>query len=489
MAVSILLLHRIAIFFGCPIKYKPLILCAVMAFLVNFATLNISPFLTPMHYALILIFVLTASLGVTFYNARLLKKENLTASANIRGEPDAAGTDETDAVQAAADDSADEVDAAQATADESVDETDAAQASADESASEADAAQATADESADEADVAQVTADESADEADVAQATADESADEVDVAQATADETADEEDAAEATANESASEADATEATADESAGEVDVAQATADESADETGAAQETANETSDEADAAEATVDESADETDAAQETADETSDEADAAEATVDESADETDAAQETADETSDEADVAEATVDESADETDAAQETADESADEEDSDLEPAVLPSEEERQRAKEELRELTEAVGRLHSMDDYLDYADRETKAHRPRRAVFAYKKALGIYWNDDYAPFIAINLSNTYKEMGDYEAASDTYEAALTLPATQKSSAMQQEFHRSIDYLRTIQHILASHGIANMPLAQIPPEVSAEIESAVQEA
>ena len=461
MAVSILLLHRIAIFFGCPIKYKPLILCAVMAFLVNFATLNISPFLTPMHYALILIFVLTASLGVTFYNARLLKKENLTASANIRGEPDAAGTDETDAVQAAADDSADEVDAAQATADESVDETDAAQASADESASEADAAQATADESADEADVAQVTADESADEADVAQATADESADEVDVAQATADETADEEDAAEATANESASEADATEATADESAGEVDVAQATADESADETGAAQETANETSDEADAAEATVDESADETDAAQETADETSDEAD----------------------------VAEATVDESADETDAAQKTADESADEEDSDLEPAVLPSEEERQRAKEELRELTEAVGRLHSMDDYLDYADRETKAHRPRRAVFAYKKALGIYWNDDYAPFIAINLSNTYKEMGDYEAASDTYEAALTLPATQKSSAMQQEFHRSIDYLRTIQHILASHGIANMPLAQIPPEVSAEIESAVQEA
>ena len=196
---------------------------------------------------------------------------------------------------------------------------------------------------------------------------------------------------------------------------------------------------------------------------------------AEATVDESADETDAAQETADE--------------SADEEDAVQATADESADEEDSDLEPAVLPSEEERQRAKEELRELTEAVGRLHSMDDYLDYADRETKAHRPRRAVFAYKKALGIYWNDDYAPFIAINLSNTYKEMGDYEAASDTYEAALTLPATQKSSAMQQEFHRSIDYLRTIQHILASHGIANMPLAQIPPEVSAEIESAVQEA
>ncbi|MFC2607063.1 MAG: hypothetical protein ACFNY0_03170, partial [Selenomonas sp.] len=89
MAASILFLHRIAIFFDCPIKYKPLILCAVMAFFVNFATLNISSFLTAMHYAIILIFVLAASMGVTFYNARLLKKERLAASASIRGEPGA----------------------------------------------------------------------------------------------------------------------------------------------------------------------------------------------------------------------------------------------------------------------------------------------------------------------------------------------------------------------------------------------------------------
>ncbi|MGP1575134.1 hypothetical protein, partial [Selenomonas sp.] len=87
MAVSILLLHRIAIFFGCPIRYKSLILCAVMAFLVNFVTLNISPFLTPMHYGLILLFVLAASLGVTFYNARLVKTAPRKAAADIRGDP------------------------------------------------------------------------------------------------------------------------------------------------------------------------------------------------------------------------------------------------------------------------------------------------------------------------------------------------------------------------------------------------------------------
>ena len=377
MAASILFLHRIAIFFDCPIKYKPLILCAVMAFLVNFATLNISSFLTATHYAIILIFVLAASLGVTFYNARLLKKERLTASADIRGKPEAEEASETAA-----------------------DET---------------------------------------------------TADEVDAVEETADEVANEDEAAEATAEETVDEVEAAEATAEETADEAEAAEATAEEAADEDEAAEATAEETAEETEAAEATVEEAADETEAAEATAEEAADEVDAANAT--------------------------------------AEEAADEAVDEEDLDLEPAVLPSEEERQRAKDELKELTEAVSRLHSMDDYLDYADKESREHRPRRAVFAYKQALGLYWNDDYAPFIAINLGNTYKEMGDYEAASETYEAALALPATQKSVAMQQEFHRSVGYLRTVQHILASHGIAHTPFAQIPPEVSAEIESAAQEA
>ena len=132
MAASILFLHRIAIFFDCPIKYKPLILCAVMAFLVNFATLNISSFLTATHYAIILIFVLAASLGVTFYNARLLKKERLTASADIRGKPEAEEAGET----AADETTADEVDAVEETAEE----TDTAETTAEEAADEVEAA-------------------------------------------------------------------------------------------------------------------------------------------------------------------------------------------------------------------------------------------------------------------------------------------------------------------------------------------------------------
>ena len=415
MAASILFLHRIAIFFDCPIKYKPLILCAVMAFLVNFATLNISSFLTATHYAIILIFVLAASLGVTFYNARLLKKERLTASADIRGKPEAEEASET----AADETTADEVDAVEETADEVANEDEAAEAAAEETANEVEAAEATVEEAADEVEAAEATAEEAAEETEAAEATAEEAAEETEAAEATAEEAADEVEAAEATAEEAADEVDEAEATAEEAASETEADEATAEEPADEDKAAETTAEEAADEDKAAEA----------------------------------------------------------------------NAEEAVDEEDLDLEPAVLPSEEERQRAKDELKELTEAVSRLHSMDDYLDYADKESREHRPRRAVFAYKQALGLYWNDDYAPFIAINLGNTYKEMGDYEAASETYEAALALPATQKSVAMQQELHRSVGYLRTVQHILASHGIAHTPFAQIPPEVSAEIESAAQEA
>ena len=447
MAASILFLHRIAIFFDCPIKYKPLILCAVMAFLVNFATLNISSFLTATHYAIILIFVLAASLGVTFYNARLLKKERLAASADIRGEPEAEETNETDA-----------------------DKT---------TVGKVDAIEATAEEAADEVEAAATTAEEATDEVEAAEANAEEATDEVEAAEATAEEATDEVEAAATTAEKATDEVAATEANAEEAADEVAATEANAEEAADEVAAAEANAEETVDEDAAAEVTAEEDADEDEAAEANAEEAADEVEAAEATAEEDADEGEAAEANAEEAADEVEADEAT----------AEETADEAVDEEDLDLEPAVLPSEEERRRAKDELKELTEAVGRLRSMDDYLDYADRESREHHPRRAVFAYKQALGIYWNDDYAPFIAINLGNTYKEMGDYEAASETYEAALTLPATQKSVAMQQEFHRSVGYLRTVQHILASHGIAHTPFAQIPPEISAEIESAAQEA
>ena len=458
MAVSILLLHRIAIFFGCPIRYKSLILCAVMAFLVNFVTLNISPFLTPMHYGLILLFVLAASLGVTFYNARLVKTAPKKAAADIRGDP------------------ANTLDA-----DKQTDEKPAEDAPMSSTIGDAPVECTPVEETADEINV-----DEAAEKPPVEEATettfanepSDTEADETPAAkEPSADEPADE------MREEEFDESAAEEQLPDASAAEADDAAAKDGQESKESAAAltndEPPFDSASEEPAADETTLDEAAEEPAADETTLDEAAEgpatAADNKNAVEKSSAD--DAAKEPpADETSDEPAAAAITTEPVSD-------------DEEDPDIEPAVLPSEEERQRAKEELKELTEAVGRLHSLDDYLDYADQETRAQRYRRAIFAYKQALGIYWNDDYAPFIAINLSNTYRDVGDYKAAVDTYEAALTLPATQKNAAMQQEFQRSADYLRTMQDILANHGIAAMPFAQIPPEISAEIESVGQKA
>ncbi len=401
MTVSILLLHRVAIFWGCPIRYKPLILCAVMAFLVNFATLNISPFLTPLHYGLILTFVLIASLGVTIYNTRLSKKERSLAAANIQSDH--------------ADDAPVDVAAEESSADD------------------APVDVASEESSADDAPVDVAAEESSADDAPVDVASEESSADDAPVDVASEESNADD--------------------------APVDVA---------------------AEESNADDAPVDVAAEESSADDAPVDVAAEESNADDAPVDVAAEESNADDAPVDVAAEESSADDAPVDVAAEESSAD----DAPVDVEDLDIEPAVPPSKEDRQRAKEELKELTEVVGRLHSLDDYLDYADKATKAHHYRRAIFAYKQALSIYQSDDYAPFIAINLANTYKDIGDYEAAKDTYEAALRLPAAQKNKAMQQEFNRSVVYLRTVEHILASHNITNMPFAKIPPEISAEIES-----
>ena len=491
MAVSILLLHRIAIFFGCPIKYKSLILCAVMAFLVNFATLNISPFLTPMHYGLIIIFVLAASLGVTFYNARLLKKERRTASEDIRGEPaeetpaeeptEEPVADETPAVEPAQEPVADEAPAVEPTEEPVADEAPAVEPTEEPVADEAPAVEPAQEPVADEAPAEEPTEEPVADEAPAVEPAQEPVADEAPAEEPAQEPAADEAPAEEPTQEPVADEAPAEEPAQEPVADEAPAVEPTEEPIADEAPAVEPAQEPVADEAPAVEPTEEPVADEAPAVEPTQEPVADEAPAEEPTQEPVADEAPAEEPTQEPVADEAPAEESAQELVADEAPADEEE----LDDEDLDIEPAMPPSEEERQRAKEELKELTEAVGRLRSMDDYLDYADQEVRAHRSRHAVFAYKQALGIYWNDDYAPFIAINLSNTYKDMGDYEAAVDTYEAALILPAAQKNAAMQQEFRRSIDYLRRVHDILASHGIADTPFAQIPPAISAEIENA----
>ena len=75
MSVSILLIYKITNFCGLQLKFQALVLCALLAFVVNFSTLAISAYLTQEHFFLIAGLVLASAVAVTMYNERLLHRQ------------------------------------------------------------------------------------------------------------------------------------------------------------------------------------------------------------------------------------------------------------------------------------------------------------------------------------------------------------------------------------------------------------------------------
>ena len=76
MAVSILLIYKLCRFFGLELKWISLVLCAMMAFGVNGATIILSPFLDQSHYLKLTALVLVAAGVVTLINDYLLRREH-----------------------------------------------------------------------------------------------------------------------------------------------------------------------------------------------------------------------------------------------------------------------------------------------------------------------------------------------------------------------------------------------------------------------------
>ena len=133
------------------------------------------------------------------------------------------------------------------------------------------------------------------------------------------------------------------------------------------------------------------------------------------------------------------------------------------------------------------LEELADISRHLDSLDDILDYAYEQRSTGNLRLAILANRKALERYAEDDYAPFIAIDLGNIYKEQADYDAALRVYEKALDIPAIAQSDVAYQEFANNLSYLRTIQYILSKHNALDLPFQDIPKEYLEEIEADFQ--
>ena len=123
------------------------------------------------------------------------------------------------------------------------------------------------------------------------------------------------------------------------------------------------------------------------------------------------------------------------------------------------------------------------------TLDNILDKAyDARAKGH-VWQAIENYKKALDRYGSDEYAPFVAIDLGNIYKENALYAKAIKTYEAALNLPAVKRNAATKKEFMNNLEYLRVVRDILLKHRASTTPFGKIPQEILQEINAEFQAA
>ncbi len=99
----------------------------------------------------------------------------------------------------------------------------------------------------------------------------------------------------------------------------------------------------------------------------------------------------------------------------------------------------------------------------LDSMDALLDFAFAQTGAGAYELALLAYSTALEQYRNDDYAPFIIIDMVNLYKSQGRYQEAIDCVHNAMDIPAIQANPAYQQNFQNYLAQLKSISHSAVS--------------------------
>ena len=125
----------------------------------------------------------------------------------------------------------------------------------------------------------------------------------------------------------------------------------------------------------------------------------------------------------------------------------------------------------------------------LGSLDDILDYAYAEKTKGNVQQAILAYQRALNRYQNDDYAPFIAIDLGNIYKEQAAYTRFIKTYEEALKLPVVMRNSTTYNEFAKTLTFMKMVQTVLARHRALTTPFSKIPAQYLQEAETEIKAA
>ena len=131
----------------------------------------------------------------------------------------------------------------------------------------------------------------------------------------------------------------------------------------------------------------------------------------------------------------------------------------------------------------------TDFTGSAETLDELLDLAYSEKSQGHIWQAISAYKKALEKYRGDNYAPFVAIDLGNIYKEQAMYTKAIKIFEDALELPAVKRNFSTTEKFQKNILYLKAVQSVLLRHQALKTPFSKISKIYLQEIESEFQSA
>ena len=131
--------------------------------------------------------------------------------------------------------------------------------------------------------------------------------------------------------------------------------------------------------------------------------------------------------------------------------------------------------------------EPDDVLKQLGSLDDILDYAYEQRSKGNIEEAIRANQMALERYAEDDYAPYIAIELGNIYKERAEYDSAIEVYEKALDIPPVTGDEGTCQEFEKNLSYLRSVRQVLSKHNAQDTPFGKISQEYMEEIEADFQ--
>ena len=128
--------------------------------------------------------------------------------------------------------------------------------------------------------------------------------------------------------------------------------------------------------------------------------------------------------------------------------------------------------------------EETNPEEKIDTLDELLDKAYAERDKGNIWQAIETYKKALERYRNDEYAPFVAIDLGNIYKERAMYSKAIKVYEDALTLPTVERNPSTKKEFADKLEYLRVLHEVLVRHHALSTPFNLLSREILQEIDT-----